>query len=56
MDFLGYAKPSRLLLAAEPEVCADSSLEKILKWGGCNSVYTKSSYVQVISMDQVLVI
>ncbi|KAL7174677.1 hypothetical protein ACSBR2_033845 [Camellia fascicularis] len=39
---LGYAKPSRLLLAAEPEVCEDSSLEKILtsfKVGGCKCLY-----------------
>ncbi|KAL7203011.1 hypothetical protein ACSBR1_034458 [Camellia fascicularis] len=41
-DFQGYAKPSRLSLAAEPEVCADSSLEKILtsfKVGGCKCLY-----------------
>ncbi|KAF5930066.1 hypothetical protein HYC85_030939 [Camellia sinensis] len=41
-DFQGYAKPSRLFLAAEPEVCADSSLERILtsfKVGGCKCLY-----------------
>ncbi|KAE9462315.1 hypothetical protein C3L33_05769, partial [Rhododendron williamsianum] len=27
-DYLGYAKPSRLLVATEPEICTDSSLEK----------------------------
>ncbi|XP_028054942.1 uncharacterized protein LOC114259151 isoform X3 [Camellia sinensis] len=40
--FQGYAKPSRLFLAAEPEVCADSSLERILtsfKVGGCKCLY-----------------
>ncbi|THG18481.1 hypothetical protein TEA_022269 [Camellia sinensis var. sinensis] len=41
-DFQSYAKPSRLLLATEPEVCADSSLEKILtsfKVRGCKCLY-----------------
>ncbi|KAH7837583.1 hypothetical protein Vadar_015485 [Vaccinium darrowii] len=28
-DFQGYAKPSRLLVAKEPELCTDSSLEKL---------------------------
>ncbi|GMP92096.1 hypothetical protein CsSME_00042469 [Camellia sinensis var. sinensis] len=42
VNSMGYAKPSRLFLAAEPEVCADSSLERILtsfKVGGCKCLY-----------------
>ncbi|XP_058200469.1 uncharacterized protein LOC131315327 [Rhododendron vialii] len=30
-DYQGYAKPSRLLVATEPEICTDSSLEKKFK-------------------------
>ncbi|KAL6966262.1 hypothetical protein U1Q18_032044 [Sarracenia purpurea var. burkii] len=41
-DFQGYAQPSRLLLATEPEVVTDSSLEKIFtsfKLKGCECLY-----------------
>lgn len=30
-DYQGYAKPSRLVVATEPEICTDSSLEKKFK-------------------------
>lgn len=42
-DFQGYAKPSRLLVATEPELCTDSSLEKLFtsfKVRGSECLYT----------------
>lgn len=42
-DFQGYAKPSRLLVAKEPELCTDSSLKKLFtsfKVRGSECLYT----------------